>query len=319
MFTETFSARSRPFSGRWATGLSALLGLALTTSLYSNSFVEFAAVWNVDSAYLFGYLIVPLALLAGASTWLRRPVLAGDEFSPLDVRRGLQTLLFGVAAHFAALFFHNLAVDVFGLILIVRGVIAICAGHETLRSYNFATLFLALLIPITVPVDFFPSLTAGLQRFVAFSSTAVIDLAGVPVFRDGLDLRFGALTLTVDAARSGLSAWQGVLACCLFAGFVSGHGLAYRATLAFLSLPIAAAAQSCGLIVAGILLHWRSLSVAEDFVHSYYGWRPLLVAVGLTLAVALALHTLVVGLGNAAGGMRSVAARIPRKSKGSAA
>lgn len=319
MIAETLSGQTRPSSARWGEGLSVLLGLVLTAPLYMSSFAEFAGAWNADSAYLFGHLIVPLALAAGAATWLRLRPHPAIELSPLDLRRGLRLLLAGVIAHFVAFCFHNLAVDVFGLILIVRGIIVACAGYETLRRYDFPTLFLALLIPVTLPSDFFPTLTAALQHFVAFSSAAVIDLIGVPVFRDGLDLRFGELTLTVDAVRSGLAVWQGVLACCLFAGFVSGHGLLYRITLALLSLPIAALTQSLGLIVAGILFHWRGLAAADEFIHNFHGRLPLLFAVGLTVATALALHALAVGLDNAANCVRSVAARMPRQWKGSAA
>jgi len=309
MIAETLSASAWPPITRWGTGISAVLGLAAAAGVYANSFAEFASAWNHDSVYLFGHLIAPLAVVAASATWLRGGAPPETEVSPANLHRGMRMLFAGVAAHFAALFFRNLAVDVIALILIVRGIVAMCAGYQTLRRYDFATLFLAFLIPVTLPLDFFPALTGSLQYLVAFGSAALIDLAGVPVFRDGLELRFGGLTLSVDAARCGLQAWEGVLACCLAVGFTGGYGIVYRTTMALLSLPIAVAVQGLGLVAAGTVFHWRGQAAAEETVRRYDGWLPVVVAIGLTLAAALALHAVALGL-------HSVATIVPRKLKG---
>lgn len=268
---------------------AALLLVGLTAGLYQPTALTLVERWNAEPRYLFGYLIPGLCLLTAWATWRRSGGPLRFDVAPSDVRRGAILFGCGTLAHFAALFVNSLPLDVFGLVLILRGAMQVWSG-DVVRRFNLSFFLLLFLLPVALDVG--PSATSILRRAAAASSAAMLNAVGVPTYCEGTVVQLSDFALMATTAASGLREFQGTLALCLAAGAVSGRGRLFRTILVLLSAPIAWGVNVLRIVAAGVAYSEQGRPAAERLLETFDGWASVGVACGLVVAVALALHGL---------------------------
>ena len=188
------TVRQRQWNSKHAAFLASL---ALSLGIWWH---PLTATWQLafsNDGYTYILLIVPLSLTL---IYLERkniaPVSGGNH--------GMGTMLMGIALLLRIGVAWNpwrltasegLSASIFSLVLCWIGVVIACFGMEIFRSHLFPFCFLFLIVPM--PERALHWTTVFLQRQSAWGASALFQLIGVPVTRDGVVLSIPGLTIQV--------------------------------------------------------------------------------------------------------------------------
>ncbi len=276
--TETLPRRTIPT----AAVLQALACTLCLGLLYYQVFVSLVDDWIKMPDFSHGFLI-PFVSLYFA--WERRDKLFSTPLSPSHW--GLLILLFGIAL----LLLGRLATEFFTMrfsfMVVLSGVIVSLLGWRHLRILAFPLGFLIFMIPIpsillqkiTFPMQFFASACAGLS----------LQLAGIPVLREGNVIHLARTSLEVAEACSGIRSLISLLALGTVFAYFTKTIFWQRLVLVLACFPIAIVVNALRVSVTGILAHAYGPSVAEGFFHGFSGYVLFLVAMALLFLVGTGL------------------------------
>ena len=148
-----------------------------------------------------------------------------------------------------------------------------------LRAVSFPLGYLIWMIPI--PVIIYNQITFPLQLIASRLATSWLELAQVPVLRDGNILVLSNYSLEVVEACSGIRSLMTLMALAVAYGYLVSPQRWVRYVLAVLMVPIAIFTNAIRIMVAGILAHSFGPAAAEGFLHEFSGWAIFLVALAL--------------------------------------
>ena len=169
-------------------------------------------------------------------------------------------------------------------VLMVAGGVLYIAGATVTAKLLFPLGFLVLMIPL--PGIVFNSIAFPLQLLAAQASSVALEIAGVPVFREGNVMHLAAASLDVEEACSGIRSLLSLTALAVLYGYLAfSHGLP-RLLLLLLVPPIAIAANVVRVFVVGLLAHYVSVETALGVFHTAGGWSVFLMAASLLLGVS---------------------------------
>lgn len=260
-----------------------LLVVGAAAWLYADVLVSLVSDWANDDNYSHGFLIVPLALYFA---WERRRQLQALPPNPsvlglLIVLASLATLVVGILG---AEFFLTRA----SLIGVIAGTVVFLLGWPQARILGFPIAFLLLMIPI--PAIVFNQIAFPLQLFASRFGVAVMQLASVPVLREGNVITLANTTLEVAEACSGIRSLISLLTLGIVYGYFTDSRLWVRVVIAASTVPIAIVANGMRVAGTGILAHTRGAEAALGFFHTFSGWLVFLAAFGLLFVVVWLLR-----------------------------
>jgi len=238
--------------------------------------------WANDEDYTHGFLILPLALYF---VWERRQKLLAMEARPGLLGAGLLAvglLMLVVGSVGAELFLQR-----FSLIVVLAGLVWLVLGAAFLRELLFPIAFLVFMIPL--PAIVMNAIAFPLQLFAAQSATFCMQVAGIPVLREGNTIVLSNTTLEVVEACSGIRSLQALLALGAVYGYFTQKAVWKRWALLVLSVPIAIAANAFRVAGTGFLAHFIGAEAAQGFYHSFAGWIVFAVAFVLLLGAGTLL------------------------------
>jgi len=241
--------------------------------------------WTHDDDYTHGFLVVPLALYF---VWERREGLKALPIEPslwgaglLGV--GLLMLVLGSVG--AELFMQRSS-----LVVVLAGGVWLILGAAFLQELLFPLAFLVFMIPL--PAIVLNAVAFPLQLFAAESATFCMQLAGIPVLREGNTIVLSNTTLEVVEACSGIRSLQALLALGAVYGYFTRKAVWKRWALLALSIPIAIAANAFRVAGTGFLAHFIGPEAAQGFYHTFAGWIVFAVAFVLLLGAGRVLGKL---------------------------
>jgi exosortase A len=237
------------------------LYVLLVLLVYHETLWSIVAIWNRSDTYTHGYLIPPIVLWL---IWRRRAELDMTPASPsfrmclLLIPCGLVWLL----AHLVDV----LVIQQLALIgILIAGIWAI-VGHAVMRLLTFPLGFLFLAVPMG------EDLVPPMMEFTATSTVWLVQLTGIPVYREGLFFTLPSGSWSVVEACSGVR----YLIASFTLGLLYAH-LSYRSlikqilfVLASLFIPILANSIRAYIIV--MLGHVSGMKLATGVDHLIYGW-----------------------------------------------
>lgn len=223
------------------------------------------ARWNGSPMYSFGYMI---PFVAAFLIWTRRERLAGVE--PQSARlAGAAVLVLWLTLMAAGGLAGVQVLQQFAFLVALVAAVLLLFGGAALRTTWMAWAYLTLMIP------FWDGLTEPLhlpsQNLSAMLGTQMLDVAGVPAYREGTLLHLPSITIEVARACSGVNYLVAVVALGIPLAYLFLPGLWRRAALILLA--VATAAMSNGLRVAliGLLAHWDVGSPLHGPFHVLHG------------------------------------------------
>ncbi len=181
-----------------------------------------------------------------------------------------------------------LGADIFlprvSLLILLAGLIILFQGWTFFRAVLFPWAVLILMVPI--PSLIISRVTFPLQLLASKLSTALLQLVGVPVLRNGNVIELPRMDLNVVEACSGIRSLHTLVTLAIIYGYLMETRKWVRVVLALSAVPIAVAANSFRIFGTGLVVQYWDPDKAEGFFHGFSGWLIFVVA----LIMLWALH-----------------------------
>jgi exosortase len=268
--------------GLWAAASLVLIALAIA---YYDVAAGLMRQWSTDDNYSHGFVVVPLALWFA---WERRSALARAHRRPHAL--GLAVIAVGLALLAVGVLGSELFLSRVSLLFVLAGLVLFLAGPAPLRVLAFPLAFLLVMIPI--PAILFNKIAFPLQLLASRAGATALDLANVPVLREGNVLVLATTKLEVAEACSGIRSLVTLLTLAIVLGQFSLSRAWSRAALVLAAVPVAIAANAARVAGTGLAAHFWSPEAAEGFFHAFSGWAMFAVAFTVLLAVQRGLAAL---------------------------
>jgi exosortase len=270
--SNTEQVETRLWSRRLVVWCVILVGLILM--LYASVIKGLVEQWWTDTDYGYGFFV---PLFSGYILWHGRERWTKTEIKPSNF--GLVAMLGAVGLLLLGSLGAELFTSRFSLLVLLAGMILFLAGWKMLRAVFFPLGYLVWMIPI--PVIIYNQITFPLQLLASRLASAWLELAHVPVLRDGNILIMSNYSLEVVEACSGIRSLMTLMALAVAYGYLVSSQRWVRYVLAAFMLPIAIVTNAIRVMGAGMLAHRFGPAAAEGFLHEFSGWAIFLVALVL--------------------------------------
>jgi len=241
--------------------------------------------WLDDPNYSHGFLVPGLSAYF---VWDRRQTLAG--LRPQPHWGGLVLLWCGLGM----LLLGHLGAELFlmrsSMVVVLTALVWYLLGRHYVHALAFPLAFLLFMIPL--PAILLNTITLPLQLLATKVSTFALQLAQLPVYREGNIIYLPHATLEVAEACSGLRSLVSLLALAVVLAYITQRRLSTRWLLVLSAVPIALVANAFRIWATGVLAHWYGTQAAEGFYHTFAGWLVFVVALGLLLGEGALLSLL---------------------------
>ena len=246
-----------------------LVGLILM--LYASVIKDLVLQWWNDADYGHGFFV---PLFSGYVLWRERQRWTKTEINPSNF--GFLVMLGAIALLLLGSLGAEFFTSRFSLLVLLAGMVLFLAGWKMLRAVSFPLGYLMWMIPI--PVIIYNQITFPMQLIASRLATAWLELAQVPVLRDGNILIMSNYSLEVVEACSGIRSLMTLMALAVAYGYLVSPRRWVRYVLAALMVPIAILTNAVRIMGAAILARHFGPAAAEGFLHEFSGWAIFLVA-----------------------------------------
>jgi exosortase len=226
--------------------------------------------WDTDPNYGHAYF-VPFA--AAFVVWQKRAVLRA--LMPKPATSGLALVVPAVLLHVmaanAGLFRFSMA----AFVATVAGGIAVFSGWKMVKHLAFPLVLLLFAVPIPLYLE---SATLPMKLMASATSTGILDLFGLGVYREGTIIHLSNMTLEVATACSGLRSLVLVTTVGAFYGYVSQESNVRRWIIFASSIPIAIGANVARIVATAALSNFTSADLTHKLIHDFSGVFVFVVA-----------------------------------------
>ncbi len=243
-----------------------------SVALFSASFVwacwpvlyELIQLWTHNEDYSHGFLVVPIMIYL---IWQRRALLINEKPSLswlglIIVILGLLFLFIGQMSNFRTL--ANIS-----FICILWGSVLYMFGYQNVRIYGWELFMLVFMIPL--PSRIYASLTLPLQLVVTKTAFFTLQLAGIPVFREGNILYLSNTTLEVVNACSGLRSIITILLLSYIMACLYQKRLISKLLLICIAVPLAVLANIIRVSILALFAQNGNLYFIDGIGHTMLG------------------------------------------------
>ncbi len=246
--------------------------VSLILLLYASVLNHLFLQWWTDADYGHGFFV---PLFSAYVLWRERERWTKTVVKPANF--GFVVMIGAIGLLLLGSLGAELFISRFSLLVLLGGLILFLAGWRMLRAVSFPLAYLIWMIPI--PVIIYNQITFPLQLIASRLATSWLELAQVPVLRDGNILVLSNYSLEVVEACSGIRSLMTLTALAVAYGYLVSPQRWVRYALAVLMVPIAILTNAIRIMVGGILAHRFGPAAAEGFLHEFSGWAIFLVAV----------------------------------------
>jgi exosortase len=243
----------------------------LVLALYAPIMKDLVTQWWTDGDYSHGFFV---PLFSAYALWRTRERWLRTEVKPNNI--GFVVMVGAIGLLLLGSLGAEFFTSRFSLLVLLAGMIIFMTGWKMLRAVSFPLAYLLWMIPI--PVIIYNQITFPLQIIASRLATAWLELAHVPVLRDGNVLVMADYSLEVVEACSGIRSLLTLMALAVAYGYLVSPQRWVRYALAILMIPIAIGTNAFRIMVAGILAHRFGPATAEGFLHEFSGWAIFIVA-----------------------------------------
>lgn len=252
--------------------------------LYFDVLRRLMSDWYNDENYSHG-LLVPV--IAGYALWQNREELRETPIRPMSWLGGVlmagAVLMLWAGTVGAEMFITRISF-LFALISLVL----YFGGKNWLKPMGFPLLLLLLAIPI--PLLIFNRIAFPLQLIASDYAARIINLIGIPAFREGNVIELAEMKLEVVEACSGIRSLMSLATLAVTYVYFAEPQWWRRIAMVASVVPIAIVTNAARVTATGIMAHYRGEEAAQGFQHAFSGWLMFIVAMILLLAFAQLLR-----------------------------
>jgi EpsI family protein len=166
-----------------------------------------------------------------------------------------------------------------GMVLCLSGLIWVMFGLQLFKQLWFPLGYLFLMIPL--PYVIVNWVAFQLRIFDATAAAPILQLLGIPVYRDNYFLHLPDITLEVADLCSGISSVFSLFALGGAYVFFSPMRLDFKIIAVLSTVPFAVLVNLLRIIITAALTHYVSLSVLNVLVHELTGTITFFIALAL--------------------------------------
>lgn len=212
-----------------------LVALGLFIYAYHETFLWLVERYdNPDSHYSHGYLI---PFICGYLVWLKRNELA--ELPQSSSRAGLALIIGALLVHVGSVWTHTFFTSGFSMMALAIGLCLYLYGPAITRELAFPLGFLAFMFPL--PLGVISAVSFPLKMMVANMGTAIMEMSGMPIVREGSVIHLTNATLSVGDPCSGIRSLIALMAMGALFAYLLRAGIGKKLLLFFISIPVAIA------------------------------------------------------------------------------
>lgn len=239
----------------------ALAFLALLSAGFYVSVSSMVAIWIRSETYAHCFLILPIALWM---IWQRKERVYQSITRP-SLWAIVPLLLSGLAWYLAVLV-DVLVVQHFALIGMLISGVWMLLGSAASWQMAFPLAYLFFMVPVG------EGLVPGMMEYTATFTVKMIELTGIPVYREGLHFVLPTGSWSVVAACSGVRYLIASMALgCLFA-YLNYQSPWRRAAFIAASIVVPIIANGIRAYMIVMLGHLSDMEIATGVDHLIYGW-----------------------------------------------
>ena len=233
-------------------------------AVYSHTISKLVKDWSIDPNFSHGFLIPVVALYM---VWHKRETLQQIPVQPVNA--GIVIIIIGMLAHIAGNLGAELFVQRVSMLITLFGAVLFLSGIKMTLALLVPMLYLLLMIPI--PSILWNKIAFPLQLFSAVRASEMIQLIGIPVFREGNILHLANTSLEVVDACSGIRSLTSLLALSGAFAYISPLKTVNKWVLFLSAVPIAVAVNVFRLTVTACTAVWIGPETAHGFLHDMSG------------------------------------------------
>jgi len=241
-----------------------LLILAALVGLYYPVLIALAHDWSTNDNYSHGFFI---PLISGYMIFIMRPELKNISLRPANW--GLLLLLAGLAQLYIAKVGSEFFLQRTSLILVLLGITLFLLGKAMTRKLLLPIAYLLFMVPL--PAILWNKIAFPMQLYSSAITEKVIQLVGIPVFREGNVLHLAQTTLEVVDACSGLRSLTTMFALSAALAWFSSYATLKKWVLFLAAAPLAIFANIIRLTGTAGLASFYGEKVAQGFLHEFSG------------------------------------------------
>ena len=241
--------------------------------LFAPAMLRLVKVWSTQEDYGHGFFVLPIVVYM---LWHKRSRLEAIPARPSWV--GLPVLVLGSLLYVVASIakFHTLAY--LCMIVIVLGLVLFLAGWGLVREVAPQVALLLFMFPI--PSALYVQITNPLKLAIANISTTIVQMVGIPVFREGNLIYLAESKMEVTEACSGIrSLYSYLMLGCVFA--FGGRTRWTRILMIVSAVPLAFLVNIVRVTGTTILSHAYGPEMAQGVLHMTAGF--VLFAIGFVV------------------------------------
>ena len=237
----------------------------LLLGIYYSTFTKLITIDWEREAYSYCWLILPVVLFL---IWIKR-----DELTSLAAKpswKGLIPVGVGIVFFWLGELGGEFFTQYISFWLILVGICLLHLGWEKFKIVSFALFFILTMFP--VPNFINTRIMLQLRLISSKLGIAIIQLWGLPAFREGNIIDLGFTQLQVVEACSGLNSLISLVVLSLLLVYFFKDHIWKRGVLLVSSIPLAIVTNSMRIAMTGILYKYFGAGVAEGFFHGFSGW-----------------------------------------------
>jgi exosortase len=252
--------------------------------LYFDVLRRLTSDWYNDENYSHG-LLVPF--IAGYALWQNRDELRATAIKPM-MWIGGALMVGAVLLLWAGTVGAEMFITRISFLGAIISLVLYFGGRDWLKRMFFPLLLLLLAIPI--PMLIFNRIAFPLQLLASDYAARVINMIGIPAFREGNVIELAQMKLEVVEACSGIRSLMSLATLAVTYAYFAESKWWRRIVLVASVIPIAIVTNAARVTITGIMAHHYGEEAAQGFQHTFSGWLIFLVAMMLLLAVAQLLR-----------------------------
>ncbi len=241
----------------------ALLTLLLVALfvLYYSSFESMVAIWLRSDTFAHGFIIAPISLWL---IWRVRSQLLATE--PKANYLGIPLLLGLGLIWLLAKYINILAAEQLAAVMMVPVLVFTVLGWRTTTSMAFPLFFLLFSVPLG------EELTQYLIDFTADFTVAMIQIVGIPIYREGNFFQLPTGDWSVVAACSGVRYLIASVTLGMLYAYLNYQGWLKRGLFVFASIVVPIIANGLRAFMIVMIGHFSDMQLATGVDHLVYGW-----------------------------------------------
>lgn len=257
MDTSAIMGRTSVRSSLWAAGLFCLAVL----SIYHETAWSMVYIWSRSDTFAHGFLILPISLWL---IWTRREYLVTVNPRPAWWV-GLFLLPLGFGWLLAWLVDVAVIQQLALVAMLIVGAWAIM-GHKLGALLAFPLFFLFFAVPIG------EGLVAPMMEFTATSTVWMIEMTGIPVYREGLYFTLPTGSWSVVEACSGVRYIIASITVGVLYAYLTYRSWSRRLLFVLVSAIMPIFANTVRAYIIVMLGHMSDMTIATGADHLVYGW-----------------------------------------------